>query len=441
MITFQQFDYNIRQDILKRISVPELRKFCKENNIDAVGFKEAVVRNVLVAVQEQRLDQTTVREFLKEQLWYGYNRHIFFIGLDDESLEVFRDEESLIDCFSNITDEPFNNLDNINLPNSPVLGRFEFDLENEESNIVKKIYIGFVETCYQTGHFNGEAIFTPTNTYICIEIDLENKLLILRVRPQIQLRAADSMESDNVSPQYLAKKYVEMLTNDYNLKYLKGAGDEFKNTMFNINQELTGYVFEVFRQNIKHVETDVNSFSTSIASKLNFPSETDPVDLNERIFGLLVRGMIALHPDVVEKYSDGKIGYIYKFDFRDDTGGKINARSGHKDEAIQSTDIFFDTKETVDEVGMLDSLSVVWFKNLGKEEEFVEEGQSDPNNFEDDIEDDVPDIIEKKGQKIKRVATKLISFKSGLFKIEFRPYVIKEEYDYVFSQINRFKGL
>jgi hypothetical protein len=130
------------------------------------------------------------------------------------------------------------------------------------------------------------------------------------------------------------------------------------------------------------------------------------------------------------------------FDFKDDRGGRINARSQHRSMPIQTSDIFFDTRETIDEVKLLDNLWVAWFKELEASEiddEIQDSLELDFDSEDEDIDISISDeeLIETE-RKAVRIRTKIASY-TGFYKVEFKRYLLKEEYNHVLSLIESFK--
>jgi hypothetical protein len=208
--------------------------------------------------------------------------------------------------------------------------------------------------------------------------------------------------------------------------------------MFKIEQQLTDFVKLQFQPKVLEQEEIITHFTTNIAELLGLESDTEPLNIRERIIGLLERALIVHNEGIIESYVEGKVGYVNMFDFKDDRGGRISARSKHHSTPIQTSDIFFDTRETINEVKLLDSLWVVWFKAIEDDQDAIELVDEIDNDEEPDNEDD--DLLIENDKKVVRIKTKIAAFK-GFYKIDFKRYVIKEEYDHVLSLIDSFKGV
>jgi len=429
--------FNIHKDLQEFISVGAFRAFAKSHGIDYKGPKVNVIHNITVAVRNENLAEGTVRQFIKEQLWYGKNKHVFFIEVEGDAIEEFKYTESLLEYFGNRGISPFNNLDRFHNPEGAPLARFEYEENPHSSSVVNKVFLGFVEKNY-THSFNGQSpVFEEVNTYICAELDLTSNMLVLKIRSQKALKESQDINSPNVTANFLAKKYLDRLHQEYGLEYLDGASDEIKNTMYNIEKELTSFIELQFQPKVLEHEELIRSFTADIAEKIGLSSDTEPTNLPERLIGLLERALIVENESVVEEYQEGKKGYINKFDFKDDKGGRINARSKHKSAPIQTSDIFFDMRETIDEVKLIDGLWVVWFMALDGRD--VEDAQLELEVDRDDDEIDVEEkVLEQGERKIIKIKTKIVAYR-GFYKVEFATYLTKEEYEHVLSLIESFK--
>lgn len=352
-------EYNIRKDLQDFITVGAIKAFAKKNNIDYGGVKANVIRNIILAVTEGELEENVVKQFLNEQLWYGKHKHIFFVEVEEgETIKDFKYTETLLKYFNDIGIQPFNNLSSVDLPEGISLARFEYEVNPHNDLMVDKLFLGFVEKNYTYFFHEQTPVFRPVNTYICIEIDLVRNVLILRTRSQKKLKVEEDISATNVTTNLLAKKYLDYFQQEYGFEYLDGASEEIKNTMYNIEKELTSFIELQFQPKVREHEKLIREFTVDVSSRLGLSDDCTPIDLPGRIFGLLERALIVENEEIIEEYQEGKIGYVNMFDFKDDKGGRINARSKHKSIPIQTSDIFFDTRETINEVKLLDNLWV-----------------------------------------------------------------------------------
>ncbi|QPQ29999.1 hypothetical protein [Lysinibacillus sp. JNUCC 51] len=430
-------EFKIREDIVELVHSAVVRQFAKDNGVDSKGNKEVIFKNIENAVNAGSLEVDVVRDFLRNELWYGKNKHNFFIEIDPETFEEFISKEKLLGYFEDRGIHPFNNIDRINQPASPTLSRFEYETSEEDDDIVTKVYLGYIEKNYLMFFEEKQSLFDPVNTYICIEMDFIKNILTLRTRSQASIKEDENMKSQVISSNYLAKKYLERMKDEFELEFLDGATEEMKSVMYRIEQELTNFVELLFKPEVENHLELIEGFTQQIAGNLKLPSNNNPINLTDRIVGLLERALIMKDEDIISVYVVGKKGYVNMFDFRDDRGGRINARSEERGTPIQTSDIFFDTRETISEVKLLDNLWVVWFKEVSASTEAV---QSELD-FDDEVDGETMLSVEPKEEdekKVIRIKTKLGTY-TGFYKVEFNRYLIKEEYEHVLSLIESFK--
>ncbi|KAA9008649.1 hypothetical protein F4V43_00520 [Paenibacillus spiritus] len=425
----------IRDDIKSYINAGLLRAFAKKHEIDSRGLKNNLIRNIEIAVEEGKISEDQLKIFIKEQLWYGKNKHNFFIEIDEETADNLQSKEYLDQYLQDRGQTVFNNIDRINLPEGVALSRFEYELVGDDNNKIKKIYVGYIEKNFLQKFVDKEPVFTPVNTYVCCELDLENNMLLLRIRSQSQIKIVADITEKSINVNYIAKKYMERLTTDFGIGYLDGGAERIKNKMFKIERQLTNFIELQFQPQVQEYNDIINEFTKDIAEKLGLPSDIQPINLRDRIMGLLERALIVQNESVIESYVEGKVGYVNKFDFRDDRGGRINARTEEKSKPIQTSDIFFDTRETINEVRLIDAIWVVWFRVIEDTSELV---SIEPEANEEDGEVDLEEITTEEHEKVIKLGTRIAAYK-GFYKIEFTHYVLKEDYEHVLSLIDSFE--
>lgn len=434
--------FNIRPDIKEIINFGILRQFAKLNNVDYQGNKNTVIDNIVLAVRNGTIEEEKVRSFIQDQLCFGKNKHSYFIEVSGEVVDRFRDKDTLLEFYANRGIHPFNNIDRINHPDGVPLACFWYESNPLDESIINKVYLGYVEKNYFYRHEGMTTVFLPINTYIFIEIDLNRNLLAIRVRSRAGIKSVPDANSQNINTNTLAKKYLDRLREDFGITYLDGASEEIRNTMYNIEKSLTSFIELQFQPKVVENREYIKDFIDEIAVRLAIRNVNTPINLYDRLAGLLERALIIQNEEVIESYVEGKRGYINMFDFRDDRGGRISARSKHNSTPIQASDIFFDTRETINDVKLIDTLSVVWFKPVDSTEiqETDEYSLGLINESDDDEYDGDNDIVDEGDKKVVRIKTKISAFR-GFYKIEFKRYLLKEEYNHVLSLIDSFKGI
>ncbi|MPN45690.1 hypothetical protein SDC9_193259 [bioreactor metagenome] len=71
-----------------------------------------------------------------------------------------------------------------------------------------------------------------------------------------------------------------------------------------------------------------------------------------------------------EEYFEGKLGLVRRIVFYDTTGANVSATVKEIDQNITTYEIYFDTKETLDQKKSLNKLWVNWFIKFGDAPKF-----------------------------------------------------------------------
>ncbi|MDI2588094.1 hypothetical protein OR571_13450 [Psychrobacillus sp. NEAU-3TGS] len=92
----------------------------------------------------------------------------------------------------------------------------------------------------------------------------------------------------------------------------------------------------------------------------------------ERVVDLLERVVIQENFSQYLGYAEGKDGVLNKMQFTDETGASVNASSGTKEgDTLELSDVFFDTRKTIEKKKCLDTLWIDWFKIIQHNEEQI----------------------------------------------------------------------
>lgn len=141
-----------------------------------------------------------------------------------------------------------------------------------------------------------------------------------------------------------------------------------KRTLYNIYKEMTDTAEKPFREKVDRYKKDFEDFYTTMNSKLNYRSDIDSIKLLDRMIRLYERGLITQNEDLYTQYHDGKYGIVQRIVFCDNTGANVSAKVKEIEQNISNYDIYFDTRDTLDEKKMLDKLWVVWYYTpIGKQ--------------------------------------------------------------------------
>lgn len=382
----------LRKDFKEDVVNESFMKFLRDKQISFTAIRED-----LIAVFEENVRNGTITNeelcfFLDREIRYGHNRTMFVKDIDKTSLSLLKGlpEAELRALISSkgINIPNTNNILNIFLPETLTIG--EFYLEPHQ-----KITLTFIETI-NTARTNTVA---RENNYYFVEIDLINGVLLLRMRP----RANQITSDDGNKVPYTNHFYriLHLVERTFNISTI--GSTHYKTILYDITKELTIKAEEPWRLEVDKHYDDIKKFAQELEAKLE-GLNTRKFDLEFRLQRLLERALIQSNFKLIKQNELGKKGYIHMFNFSDRSGGKIKASSKERERAIELSEIYYDTRDTIDKEKAFDIIWVYWFLN-------------DSDN--------------------KAVYTKLEA-NDQFFQIHFFKYLSKDDMNHVLSQIRTF---
>lgn len=343
-----QGDFYFRGDFARDISLKSLLQFQKKHNLSSTTIKDDVINAIEEAVQNHEISLVEVTTFIKNELKYGHNRSLYFNEIDQASVLQLRklNEEDLVKILSSKgwkVEE--SSLVDIYLPKKMLLCDLYFEMG-------KQIDFTFVETI-QTKR---KDVVTRENNYYFVSLDLINSTVQIRIRPRSNIAKLDG--SGNI---------VELINSNLHFYKIKREiisifGFElidstfFKTVLYKIAKKLTEEAENEWKDKLDVCKDEIELFDIEIQKKL---PEINSLQFNFsfRLKRLIERALIQSN---YKKNTQNKIGYVQMFDFSDKTGGKIKAKT-KEDKEIQSSDLYYDVRDTIDSVKSLDNLWVHWF--------------------------------------------------------------------------------
>lgn len=380
----------LRRDFREDISNDAYIKFLSEKKISFTAIKEHLISTFEESVRNGAISNEELYFFLDREIRYGHNRTIFIKDIDITSLTLLRSlseielKELLVSKAINVPQT--NNLLNIYLPETLTIAEFLF-LPN------KSISITFVETI----HTNRKETVVRENNYYFVEIDLSSAVVLIRLRP----RANQINNEVKVPYTNHFYKILKIIERTFNITTI--GSTHYKTNLYKITKELTMRAEEPWREEVNKHNEIIKGFADEINSKLD-GINSKKFDVEFRIKRLLERALIQSNFNLIKQNEPGKKGYIHMFNFSDRSGGKIKASSKEKERAIELSEIYYDTRDTIDKEQAFDVIWVNWFIN-------------DKNN--------------------KTVPTKMEANEAFLH-VHFFKYLLKDDMNHVLSEIRTF---
>ncbi|MBN1062486.1 hypothetical protein DVV95_11790 [Clostridium botulinum] len=362
--------YILQKSITTNITQESKNKFLRNNGLlrsyeaSRVTFEDFIIQSL----NDGSLFIKEVNEYLFEELFFGQQRSTYIYKMYSYKKEISNSEQLLeimnrefgieevdmiriTNVYSNDDDKEKRELVGIKVIKSPINGT------------IKKIRLLFskkVRVQLKDG--------TRTeNSYIPIEIDLENNILIIKVSPKAKVI------TDKATPEELAMEYSKKVIKLFQIDIEK-FDYIHKETMYKMCQDLYSQVYNKMVLNKPQgVDEVINNFSTTLNGILNIENLdlkktcNNIFDINDNIFKIVEHLLIS---DILFSTSDSEIidgieGYVTYLRFND--GNNVSARLKGENcvDPIFDSETFMALRAPIDNSKKISILKVVWF-NEGK---------------------------------------------------------------------------
>lgn len=356
-------EHKIHNDLFERINYERFGMLLKSAGITYSQYdKQALSKRIEDAVngklENKNLTIEMLDNFIADEISHGKNRKLYISSITPMIATYLKDLQFVKASLrkNQFCEEPINKLRTLFKPTERELGYLKYSFN--EGDLVK------ISLCFVDTHKDEIETECESTNYLWVDIyPFEEKMII-----KIWLKAGNIFAAQST----MKKMYDEILDvvkNLFSISIRSTIGE--KQILFKIFKHLTDVASRPFRKQVASLEEKVDGFSTECATILQINNESLHVDLPYRIKRLFERVLIQANFDLYEKPAEGKIGYVTKVSFSDATGANVKARAAINRE-IQTADIFFDTRDTLEEIKNMDKLWVVWFYQNGKEIEKVE---------------------------------------------------------------------
>ncbi|CDO03112.1 hypothetical protein BN988_01612 [Oceanobacillus picturae] len=346
-----QEEFKLRWDHAKDITTRSLVNVLTIHEIPLPLIKEEMVRVFEENVNNNKISTEDAIKFVDQEIRYGYNRTIFCKDLDKYSVENLKNknfEDIKLLLRSKGWEVPEKNeLLNVYLPDKLVLTEF-----NMESN--QYIELTLIETIRVS---NKNSIMKENNIYF-VRVDLLENYLYIRMRPRGNAVELINQDYKKIPDVTFYKKIRNICEKMLGIETIDST--HFKTTLYKIAKELTEKAEEKSRTEVNRHIDKIERFAQEMASSLN-GFETRNFDMNFRLRRLFERALIQSDFKQLKQREPGKKGFINAFHFSDRSGGKVKARSKEKERSIDLSEIYYDTRDTIDQQEAYDNLWVNWF--------------------------------------------------------------------------------
>ncbi|MFB5661572.1 hypothetical protein [Alteribacillus sp. HJP-4] len=346
--------YTLRKDFKKNITNTPLKNFLRKYSIQFTEISEDLISKLEENVDNGKIPYNDLYEFLEHETRYGHNRTMFCYEIATEDLNKIR---SL-----NIT--KLENLLRIKGWELPELQLIDFYLPEKlllaeyTISTCKEINLTFVETINISG--NEDKVIKKDNNFYFVTINPNEKIFSVRMRPRANaVKVVGGNISNKINDVQLFYKIKKIIEDIFSINLITSIF--FKNTLYEIAKDMTEKGEEEWKKEVSKYKKEINDFAEEMQSKL---PGIDPeiFDLKFRLTRLFERALIKSNFTQLKVNKPGKKGYVHMFHFSDKAGGKIKASSKEKEKAIELSEIYYDTRDTIDKSRAYDILWVYWFQ-------------------------------------------------------------------------------
>lgn len=343
--------------LMNRINADNLKHFMRSIGESYSSRKEELFVKLGEIIENESI-KVLAEKYIADEIKHGDNRMIF---VSEYTISDFDKMKDLEYCKKKLA--------NANLPNENFNKILEYTGKDIEDGYEELVYLQILT-------------------------DKENPDKV----EQIDLCFAENMKKDNDSPStveyfwmtvYLDKLHVHFKTksfsnagfraNDHEKKlygkyidiferifqiYRKKIILEKKNLLYRMFIYLITEAEKPFTEKIAPYEEKFEEFNQMMLKELNIKDPNLYRYAFVRFKRLYERTLIQDNFLEYEGYSENKLGSISKMVFSDETGAKVIARANADssfDKKIQLSDIYFDVRETINDIKQFDTLWVEWF--------------------------------------------------------------------------------
>lgn len=402
----------ITEGIVDYINVDRFRILARNNGVPVSGSKKDLVLRITEAVNGEINNSTLSEEkldaFIAEEINFGKNRMLFISSFPSSQLQNVSTLEKVTEFLEKkgFPQGNFNILKSTYKPEYTTLVYLNVISENDLNN-TDKISMCFAKTLVLDNLLDEEGEPLPpkkVTDYIWVDIlPIEEKIII-----KLRQRYSNTW-TNNSKAKEIYDEIATIVRETFSLA--PTSMGEFKNVFYKIYKELTKTAEKPFRDKVSPFMEEITTVANGLSEKVGIESSSSPVNLPYRLSKLLERALIQQDFDLYERYFAGKKGIVNRIYYSDETGASVNARSSDREEGIAVADIYFDTKESIEENGKLDKLWVKWFYKF---------------------DDETPLI---------RIETKFEAYKEYFMVHFLYAYTTKEVQEHVLSNLKYFEGL
>lgn len=331
------------------VTIPVLRKFCKNNNLSTTEDKDELINSIIEFADKSTKNKDLVLEWFDVVLKQGI-KHIYFrkIFSSDNKIEFLKKPpflEKIMDDF--FKDCPMNYLISCVSDKELKLQSYVYT-SNENNTEVTNISFYFTILLFEQ---NTKDITNKIIYPIFVDIDLTNNYIFGRAKSKsniFYIPDSDKFEdSRKTSTDQLISKAFNFIMEKLTLSYLNKnqSNSEFKNYLYQMLKDFT-FTPDIIQKEIDKSSSEIHNFISEILKKHNINPALyyDKAKIDMNIF--LEKYISISYPDK-NIFIKGRDAYPTKLVATDAEFTKIEETTSDR-EPLQSKERFFDNKKLTD---------------------------------------------------------------------------------------------
>ncbi|WP_461198573.1 hypothetical protein [Enterococcus sp. N249-2] len=349
-----------------------LKVFLKKKSIPCSNTNKAELMDILKqALDDEIISGSEFQDFLARFYKYGRNRIVISNIINVTLLNPIMTKSSLEKKLRSAKEPTgyFNEILDISetreSEDSIFYQSIKYD-ENDRTLLFERGY--FRDEQVVSTDADGTPIYSYKKVFTWILIDIENRRF--------------NIHTHDLGPNYFGKNNTLRQTNNtflgifkkmFSFTVSKVINEE--RTLYNIYKHMTETAEAPFKNMITdEIKKEISDLYVRVSDILEYNKAKDKLKIPNRFERLFERGLINQNFEIYSQYEEGKVGIIKRIVFFDSTGANVSAMVKEISENISSYDIYFDTRDTLDERKALNKLWAFWYfkSSLDSKEEKYE---------------------------------------------------------------------
>lgn len=341
----------ITNDYIKSFLKSKQLPYSNTNKMELINTFEGLVSKGGLTIQEEK-------EFLARYFKYGVNRTIVTNIIGFNLTNAITSKESLEKKLSSLKEPTgyFNKIDEISETNDSEDTLFYQSIAYRDDGSTNMIERGFYrdERVVATDE-DGTPIYGNKKIFTWIVLDVVHKTFNVHTRD-----IEPNYFGQNVSFRRTNEKFLNIHKKMFGFTVSSALNEE--RTLYNIYKEMTEKAEAPFKEKVTdEIKEKISGLFLEVSDLIGYNKDNDGLKMPNRISRLFERGLINQNYDLYSMYEDGKVGIIKRIVFYDSTGANVSAMVKEISENISSYDIYFDTRDTLDERKSLNKLWAFWY--------------------------------------------------------------------------------